>query len=122
MMRLIGLASQSTVTAAEIDVHHLLLRRDDDGRAFLKIMRGFETTTDKTALFAAVLAHGRPVQVLWGDSDRALPARKQGHKAALAAGLERPELLPGRHFLQEDCAEQIAERVATLAARSRDRS
>jgi pimeloyl-ACP methyl ester carboxylesterase len=40
---------------------------EDGGRAFLKIMRGFERTAVKRDLYRSVLAGDRyPVQVVWG--------------------------------------------------------
>jgi pimeloyl-ACP methyl ester carboxylesterase len=119
LMRRIGLLPGTTVSDAEIDVHHLLLRCGDGGRAFLKIMRSFEANEDKTRLYAGVLAPGRrPVQVLWGRDDPALRAGHHGRLAARAAGLLAPVLLPGRHFLMEDSADLIADAVAAITART----
>src|SRR6476661_116655 len=39
-----GISDPAAVTAAELDAYLVLLRRGDHGRAFLKIMRGFELT------------------------------------------------------------------------------
>ena len=114
LMHRVGLAPGTSVTDAEIDVHHTLLRQDDGGRAFLRIMRSFETTAEKSALYGGVLAHERPRQLLWGVLDPALKLRTAGRVAEARMGTEIQEL-PGRHFVQEDCARQIAERVATLA-------
>ena len=44
LMRLQGVADRSAVTGAELDAYVDLLKREDGGRAFLKIMRGFERT------------------------------------------------------------------------------
>ena len=77
-------------------------------------MRSFETTAEKSALYGGVLAHERPRQLLWGVLDPALKLRTAGRVAEARMGTEIQEL-PGRHFVQEDCARQIAERVATLA-------
>src|SRR4051794_32033037 len=41
LFRLQGVADSRAISRAEIDVYHHLLRRDDGGRAFLRIMRGF---------------------------------------------------------------------------------
>ena len=113
LMRRVGLAPGTAVSDAEIDVHHSLLRRDDGGRAFLRIMRSFETTAEKSALYGDVLSHPRPKQLLWGRLDPALKLRTAGRAAAARMGVEIQEL-PGRHFVQEDCAAEIAGRVANL--------
>ncbi|HEX6757067.1 MAG TPA: hypothetical protein VF086_01450 [Propionibacteriaceae bacterium] len=43
-MRRHGIADLSKITTAELDAYLVLLQRTDNGRAFLKIMRGFELT------------------------------------------------------------------------------
>lgn len=115
LMRRVGLAPGSGVTNAEIDVHHHLLRHGDGGRAFLRIMRSFETTPAKSELYGGVLAADRPKQLLWGERDPALRLATKGRIAAERMGLSEPERLPGRHFVMEDCASDIADRVARLA-------
>ena len=116
-MRRIGLAPGSAVTNAEIDLHHLLLRHGDGGVAFLKIMRSFETTQAKSDLYREVLSSDRPKQLLWGERDPALRFATLGSVAAKRMGFAEAERLPGRHFVQEDCGAQIAERIAKLARR-----
>ncbi len=113
---LTGVGNRSAVPAAEVDTHHALLRRGDGGRAFLRIMRGFELTAEKERFFFEGLA-GRPypAQVVWGDRDRMLgQTRRKEVMRALA--VERPTLLPAKHFLQEDQAPAVADAIATLAA------
>jgi haloalkane dehalogenase len=43
LMRHQGIADLSKITTAELDAYLVLLRRTDNGRAFLKIMRGFSS-------------------------------------------------------------------------------
>lgn len=112
---LVGLGDRAAVPAAEVDAHHALLKREDGGRAFLKIMRGFELGEEKERFFFDGLA-GRPypAQVVWGDRDTMLgPARREAVQRAL--GVEEAEMLPARHFLQEDQAAAVAASVARLA-------
>ena len=119
LMRLQGVKDMSAVSAPELDAYVDLLKRDDGGRAFLQIMRGFERTVVKGRLYESVLADPRyPVQVLWGAHDPALKAGVYGEIARRAAGLDRLDTVPAKHFLQEDQADAIADRVAALAARS----
>jgi haloalkane dehalogenase len=110
-----GVKDRSAVSRAEVYAYHALLRRDDDGAAFLKIMRGFELTEEKERFFFEGLAgHDYPAQVVWGRDDPALGAlRRQEVQRAL--GVEEATLLPGKHFLQEDQAEAIATAVRDLA-------
>ncbi|MBF6178613.1 alpha/beta fold hydrolase [Nocardia otitidiscaviarum] len=119
LMRRIGLAADTSVTGAEIDVHRALLTRGDGGRAFLRIMRSFETTPEKERLYRGVLgAHEYPVQVVWARDDPALTLTKHGRQAAEAAGLAAPDVVAGRHFFPEDSAPAIADRIAALVERA----
>jgi pimeloyl-ACP methyl ester carboxylesterase len=114
LMRYVGVTRR--VSGAEIACYVPLLLGDDGGRAFLQIMRGFEATADKQRHYLAAL-RGKPypAQVVWGVRDPALTWRRYGVQAQLAAGLDDAILLPGKHFVQEDCPEEIADAVYQLA-------
>jgi haloalkane dehalogenase len=115
LMRALGVTRR--VPTAEIACYVPLLLGNDDGRAFLQIMRGFEATADKQRRYLAALRdRPYPVQVVWGVRDRMLTWRRYGVQAQLAAGLDDAILLPGKHFVQEDCPEEIAEAVRQLAS------
>lgn len=115
LMRYVGVSRQ--VPAAEIACYVPLLLGDDGGRAFLRIMRAFELTAAKQRLYlSAVRDTPYPVQIVWGVRDPALTWRRYGVQAQMAAGLDHAILLPGKHFLQEDCPEEIAEAVYRLAS------
>ena len=118
LMRALGVTRR--VPTAEIACYVPLLLGDDGGRAFLQIMRGFEPTADKQRLYLAAL-HSKPypAQVVWGVRDRMLTWRRYGVQAQLAAGLDDAILLPGKHFVQEDCPDEIAEAVHRLARAAR---
>jgi haloalkane dehalogenase len=119
LMRMQGIGDTGTVSDAELDAYLNLLRRGDHGRAFLRVMRGFERTPVKRRLYLSVVGSDRyPVDVLWGADDPALKPGIHGEIARRAAGLERLDTVPAKHFLQEDQAPAIAERIAALAARS----
>jgi haloalkane dehalogenase len=116
LMHLQGVKDTSAVSNAELDAYVDLLRREDGGRAFLKIMRGFERTRPKRLLYQAVMADPRyPVQVIWGEDDPALPVDSLGEIARQAARLDHIDRLPAKHFLQEDQAPALAELIARLA-------
>ena len=54
--------------SAELDSWVDLLKRGDGGRAFLRIMRGFERTRAKRQLYAGALRDvPYPVQAVWGE-------------------------------------------------------
>jgi haloalkane dehalogenase len=112
-----GIADRAAISDAEIDAHHALLKRDDGGRAFLRIMRGFERTRDKRDLYVSTVRDvPYPVQVVWGDRDPALTLSRHGEEARRAAGLDNIHTVPAKHFLQEDQAPVVAELIARLVA------
>jgi haloalkane dehalogenase len=111
-----GVADLTKVSRAELDAYLALLRYGDGGRAFLKIMRGFELTQAKEDRYTAVLRDRRyPVQIVWGGQDPSLTLAVRGEQALRAAGLTEVTMLPGKHFLQEDQAPAIADAVAAIA-------
>ena len=111
---LVGVGDRSAVPRAEVDAHHALLKHEDRGAAFLKIMRGFELTEEKERFFLEGLAERPyPTQVVWGRDDRML-GRERMEAVQRALGVEQPTLLPAKHFLQEDRAPQVAEAVGSL--------
>ena len=116
LMRLQGVQDPTAVPRAEVDAYLDLLRTGDGGRAFLKIMRGFERTRAKRDLYHRVLGDRRyPVQVVWGASDPVLKLTVEGEAARRAAGAGAIHTLPAKHFLQEDQAPAIAGHIARLA-------
>jgi pimeloyl-ACP methyl ester carboxylesterase len=109
---------RGAVPRAELGVYHSLLKRGDRGRAFLRIMRGFELTAEKEDFFRAGLSRRPyPAQVVWGRRDPALgETRRLAVQEVLA--IDQPILLDAKHFPQEDHAPEVAAAVADLAARA----
>lgn len=113
LMRMQGVSGK--VPAAELRAYVPLLKRGDGGRAFLRIMRGFERTVPFEARTLGALARrAYPAQVLWGRDDPALTLDVHGELVRAALGVERVVPLPGKHFVQEDSAAVIAEHVGAL--------
>jgi len=111
-----GIADRAAVPRSEVLAHVELLRRGDNGEAFLQIMRGFELSEAKERFFFDGLAQrGYPAQVVWGEQDPALGAERRA-EVKRALRVEDETLLPGKHFLQEDQAPAVAAAVAALAA------
>jgi haloalkane dehalogenase len=116
LMYYAGIEDREAVTKDELAAYVELLKREDGGRAFLRIMRGFERTPAKQELYVTTLRDARhPVQVVWGANDPALTLAKHGEQARRAAAVEEIHALPAKHFLQEDQAPAIAEHVAVIA-------
>jgi haloalkane dehalogenase len=111
------LADRSATPPAEIYAYYYLLKRGDGGRAFLRIMRGFELNADKERFFRDGLGGLEcPKQVVWGEQD---PALRRERRLAVQdfLGVSDPILLPAKHFLQEDQAPAVAGAIAALAKR-----
>ena len=113
LMRWQGIGDLTGTSNPELDAYVELLKRDDGGAAFLKIMRGFELTSAKRDLYHGVLGSGAfPIQIIWGDRDPALTLAKHGRALARVAGVPDIIRVPGKHFIPEDHAPTIAEKVA----------
>jgi pimeloyl-ACP methyl ester carboxylesterase len=110
-----AIADRSAVSKDELSAYYDLLVREDGGRAFLKIMRGFELTDEKERLFRdGALDRPWSVQIVWGERDPALTI-KQRHFAQRIFAVSKPVLLPAKHFPQEDRAPAVARAIAELA-------
>lgn len=116
LMYYTGVKNRSAVSKDELAAYATLLRRDDGGKAFLKIMRSFERTREKQDLYTRALRDFRyPVQIVWGADDPTLTLAKHGEEARAAASVDEIHTLPAKHFPQEDQAPEIAARVADIA-------
>ena len=109
-----GIGDRSAVPRPEVFAYLELLRRGDGGRAFLRIMRGFELTREKEDfLREGLAARAYPAQVVWGADD---PALGLEHMRGVAEMLSATPLeLAAKHFLPEDRAPDIAGAVMHLA-------
>ena len=115
LMRYSGMLG--TASYSEIMAYGTLLTRGDGGRAFLKIMRGFERTGDfEERIKRGLRARHYPAQVIWGKDDPALRMKEMAPRVCDALGLDTWQEVDGKHFLQEDSFGPIAKRIARLAA------
>jgi len=66
-VRLTTLADKRATKSAEISAYLALLKRNDNGRAFLRIMRGYElTTANQEFFYSGLKARRYPAQIIWG--------------------------------------------------------
>ena len=120
LMMMQGIADPKSVSKDELAAYLALMRGDDRGRAFLKIMRSTERTPEKEALYRSTVRDvPYPVRVVWAADDPALKLSQYGEQARAAVGLEAIDTIPGKHFPQEDQAPAIADRVLALAKTTR---
>jgi pimeloyl-ACP methyl ester carboxylesterase len=112
------LGDPRAMSTAEVYAYRELLLRGDRGRAFLKIMSGFELTEEKDRFLAQGLAERRyPTRLIWGRDDPAL-GLDHLERVKRVLGVDDALLLPAKHFLQEDqfvaLSDAIADHVAPL--------
>lgn len=116
LMYRFGLEDNNCIPTKELNAYVDLLKREDGGEAFLKIMRGFERTSEKQTLYEnAIRNFDGPKSVVWGANDPALPLDPFAQDARDVTGVDRIVELEGRHFLQEEYPEQIADEIESLA-------
>jgi haloalkane dehalogenase len=111
-----GVADRRAVPRHEIYAHYELLKRADGGRAFLRIMRGFELTEEKQRfLWEGLAERPYPARTVWGERDPVL-GLDQMRVVQRVLRADDPILLPAKHFLQEDQPTAVAQSIADLAA------
>ena len=117
----VGIGNRKATPPAEADAYRELVLREDNGRAYLQLMRNLDRTRKSATNYAAVVDTRRvpyPVQVIWAADDRTLPLRRHGWKAREATGLPTIQTLPGKHYFQEDMAPEVATAVADFVGMS----
>ena len=112
----VGIHDMRRVRPEELDAYVHLLKRDDGGAAFLRIMRSFELTKEKRDLYRSVLRKvPYPVQVMWGGQDPALKVAVHGKQARKAAKTGKIHKVPAKHFVPEERSTAVAKRVVEIA-------
>ena len=111
-----GIENRAAVPRSEVMAHIHLLKHRDRGRAFLRIMRGFELTEERQRfLWQGLAERPWPARIVWGERDTALGLdRLQVVERVL--GVDDTILLPAKHFVPEDQSPAIATAVGDLAA------
>ena len=80
----------------EVYAYYFLLKRGDGGRAFLRIMRGFELTEEKQRfLWEGLAERPYPARIVWGERDPAL-GLDQLRLVQEALEVDDPILLPAQ--------------------------
>lgn len=120
MFKGLGVSDMDRIPKEEINAYVDLLKREDGGKAFLKIMRNFEDSVAFRELcHQAVQDVPYPVQAVWGAEDPALDYERYGKEIKQVAGLKEVHKLPAKHFLQEDQWEAVTEHIAALARKGK---
>lgn len=116
MMKTAGVVNDDVISKEEMAAYIHLLKREDGGKAFLKIMRSFEQTKEFTeACYRAWKNPAYPVQLIWGDKDPFLTWEEKGREFEEARPGVPVTKVESKHFLQEEAYETIAAKVKELA-------
>lgn len=116
MFKQMGVVNSSRISLSEINAYVDLLKREDNGKAFLKIMRSFDHSPEFRELcYKAVQNPSYPVQAVWGAKDPALDRATYGKEIQEVAGLKEIHELRSKHFLQEEAWLSIADKIVELA-------
>lgn len=116
MFKGMGVVNTSRIPMEEINAYVDLLKRNDEGKAFLKIMRNFDNSREfRDLCLRAVQNVKYPVQAIWGEKDPALTIDTFGKEIKEAAGLKEIIKLPSRHLLQEETWLAIADQIVEQA-------
>lgn len=115
----LGANDASKIPDEEINAYVDLLKREDGGDAFLKIMRNFDHSPEfRARCYKAVQNVPYPVQAIWGTDDPGLTYERYGTEIKEVAGLQEVYKLPARHFLQEEQWEAIADKLDQIIQKS----
>lgn len=118
MFRQMGVIT-SKIPVEEVNAYVDLLKRKDNGSAFLKIMRNFDHSPEfRDVCISAVQQVPYPVQAIWGEQDPALTYERYGKEVKHLAGLDKINLLSAKHFLQEEAWLSISDHIVALAQSS----
>ncbi|WP_026463953.1 alpha/beta fold hydrolase [Adhaeribacter aquaticus] len=115
----LAVADSKDIPTPEIHAYVDLLKRQDGGKAFLKIMRNFEKSRAyKEKCYRAVQNTPYPVQIIWGKEDAGLTYDRYGKEIKMATQLNHAHQLSAKHLLQEDKWKEIASLIVLLAEKN----
>ncbi|WP_347156657.1 alpha/beta fold hydrolase [Pontibacter chitinilyticus] len=116
----LAVSDASGIPKDEIYAYVDLLKREDGGAAFLKIMRHFDKSEAFRELcYRAVQQVPYPIQAIWGAEDPGLTFDRYGREIEKVADLRVLLKLKAKHLLQEEKWEEIANQIAVQARQSK---
>ena len=115
MWKGLGVKDSDSIPTEESNAYVDLLKRDDGGTAFLKIMRSFPNSEEYRELcYRAVQDVSYPVQAMWGMDDPGLTYEHYGEEIKRVAGLAEVHKVTAKHFVPEERSEEVADLIASL--------
>lgn len=119
MFNKMGVVDSSDIPKEEIFAYVDLLKRNDQGKAYLKLMRNFDDSQEfRDLCYQAVQQVPYPVQAIWGADDPFLTLERYGQEIKEIAGLDAIHQLNSRHFLQEEKPKEIADLIQEIIRKS----
>ena len=116
MFKQMAVAKSSSIPIEEVNAYVDLLKKEDNGSAFLKIMRSFDHSSSfRDLCYKAVQNVSYPVQSIWGDKDPGLSYETYGEEIKRIANLKEVHRLPAKHLLQEEAWLSIADNIVDQA-------
>ena len=117
MMKGAGVVDNDVISHEETAAYIHLLKREDNGKAFLKIMRSFEPSKEFTeSCYSSWKNPAYPVQLIWGEKDPFLTYEEHGQPFEEARPGIPVTKVEAKHFLQEEQYNVIAEKVKELVS------
>ncbi|MFN8466754.1 MAG: alpha/beta hydrolase [Caldilineaceae bacterium] len=120
MLYRVGVWDRTALSMPEILAWRDLALGSNNGASYLQIMSKVRKGRESSR-WAEVIDSRRnpyPVAIVWGGHDPILSIRRYGWKALAKTHAHSFTVVPGRHFLQEDCAPEVAALIAENAARA----
>ena len=121
MLYRVGVWNRAAISMPEILAWRDLALGSNNGATYLQIMskvrKGHESSRWATVIDSRQTPY--PVALIWGGHDPILSIRRYGWKALAETHAQSFTVLPGRHFLQEDCAPEVAALIAQNATSPR---
>ena len=115
LFRYSGVKNPDAVDEEVVGAYLYLLQRDGGHQSFLSIMDGFDLTeTHRDYLRDGLLAIDKPMQLIWGEEEIAIP-EAQLHYIRQAFPLRETHMVDARHFLQEEHPAVISANIASFA-------
>ncbi|SHG51204.1 Pimeloyl-ACP methyl ester carboxylesterase [Salegentibacter echinorum] len=122
MFNKMGVNDSSGIPKNEINAHIDILKQNDGGDAYLKMMKNFDDSEEFRSLcYKAVQDVPYPVQAVWGADDPFLTLKEKGEEIKKIAGLSKIHELSSRHFLQEEKPMEIVEKLEEIIQLSKQK-
>jgi pimeloyl-ACP methyl ester carboxylesterase len=118
MLYRVGVWDRTALSMPEILAWRDLAMGENNGATYLQIMSHLRVGHEGSQWAEVVDSRQTlyPIRIGWGGHDPMLSLRRYGWEVLAATHLPSLTVLPGRHFLQEDCASEVTALIAENAS------